>query len=178
MTVREQYFDWLSSVVNLGPDYSLVLGKLFDTEFVWTIPFDAHRASDGINLRYRFGRIFNIPDPVICSELDHRPCSILEMIVALAIRCEEQIMSDAEFGDRTPLWLHDMLGSLGLLNFPNRKYDESRVSEIIDIFLRRDYSRTGKGGLFEIPNLDTSRDMRTAEIWWQMCWYCDEHIVW
>lgn len=174
MHVSNQYLDWLMTIVQL-PYHSLLLEKLYNTEFVWLIPFDANRADDGIQLRYRFGRENDIPDPVIGSELDNRPCSILEMIVALAIRAEEQIMGDPTIGDRTAIWIHDMLSSLGVIDLTDYDYDEDAVNEAIYIFINRMYTRTGRGGLFEIPNLDPSRDMRTAEIWYQMCWYMNEH---
>lgn len=171
--IRKQYFDWLSSVINL-PDHTRVLEKLFNTEFVWYIPFDANRAEDGIELRYRFGRVFNIPDPIICSDLDLGvPCSVLEMMVALALRSEEQFMRDDDIGDRTPLWIHMMMDNLGLLRYSDDRYSEAAVDRIIYTFLHRLYSRTGKGGLFEIPNLDPSKDMRTVELWYQMCWHCN-----
>lgn len=173
--LRGHYFDWLSSIVNL-PKYYILLSKLFDTEFQWLIPFDANRADDGIQLRYRFGRINDIPDPVIYDELDcNYPCSILEMIVALALRTEEQIMGDESVGDRTPVWIRSMLDSLGLLNYPDSRFDADAVDDIIYIFLNRQYSRTGEGGLFTILNLPPTQDMRTAEIWYQMCWYMNEH---
>ncbi len=174
MHVNNQYLDWLMAIVQL-PYHSLLLEKLFNTEFVWLIPFDANRADDGIQLRYRFGRENDIPDPVVSTELDNRPCSILEMIVALAIRAEEQIMGDPSIGDRTSIWIHDMLSSLGVIDLSDYDYDEDAVNEAIYIFINRMYTRTGRGGLFEIPNLDPSRDMRTAEIWYQMCWYMNEH---
>ena len=174
MHVNNQYLDWLMAIVQL-PYHSLLLEKLFNTEFVWLIPFDANRADDGIQLRYRFGRENDIPDPVIGSELDNRPCSILEMIVALAIRAEEQIMGDPTIGDRTSIWIHDMLSSLGVIDLTDYDYDEDAANEAIYIFINRMYTRTGRGGLFEIPNLDPSRDMRTAEIWYQMCWFMNEH---
>lgn len=168
-----QYFDWLSSKLHGSSRYSLLFMKLYSTTFEWFIPFDENRAGDGINLRYRFGRENNIPDPVICAELDNRPCSILEMIVALGLRIEEQIMGDAM--NNTSQWIWDMLTNLGLAEYTNDNYNEREVDRIIYIFLNRKYSRTGKGGLFEIPDLPFDRDMRTAEIWCQMCWYLNEH---
>lgn len=172
--IRQGYFDWLSGIVNL-PNHSLLLQYLFNTEFTWSIPFDANRADDGIQLRYRFGRQFDISDPVICHDLDLGvPCSVLEMIVALAIRSEEQIMGDENIGDRTQIWITSMLTSLGLMQFNDAWFHPAQVERIIYIFLNRGYSRTGEGGLFTIPDLDPSLDMRTAEIWYQMCWYMNE----
>lgn len=173
--LRQRYLNWLSEIVNL-PGYSMLINKLFNTEFIWTIPFDANRADDGIQLRYRFGRIFNIPDPIIFHEIDlGMPCSILEMIIALAVRCEEQIMGDESIGDRTQVWIHSMLDNLGLFSMSDGKYNDKYVDDVIYIFTNRQYDRTGKGGLFRIDDLDPSRDMRTAELWYQMCWYMNEY---
>lgn len=172
--ITGQYFDWLSSFANL-PSHSLLFKKLYFTSFGWTIPFDANRADDGIELRYRFGRENGIPDALIASELDICPCSILELIVALALRIEEQIMGDESIGNQTPAYIQLMLSSMGLLYFTNDRYNEEEIETILDRFINREYTRTGKGGLFEIPNLDMSRDMRTAEIWYQMCWYLNEN---
>jgi len=33
----------------------------------------------------------------------------------------------------------------------------------------REYSYNGEGGLFAVQH--PRRDMRTVELWWQMCWY-------
>ena len=173
--IRSQYFNWLLSIVNL-PNHNRVLEKLFQTEFIWYIPFDANRAEDGIYLRYRFGRACGIPDPVICSELDLGvPCSVLEMMVALALRCEEQIMRDEDIGDRTAMWIHAMFDNLGLTRYTDDNYSAAHVDRIIRILIHRLYSRTGKGGLFEIEDLDPSLDMRAVEIWCQANWYMNEH---
>lgn len=51
---------------------------------------------------------------MIASYLDNRPCSVLEMIIALAIRLEEHIMDDPDIGNRTGQWFWDMIVSLGL----------------------------------------------------------------
>lgn len=168
-----QYFDWLSSHFNDSGRYSLLFMKLYSTPFEWFIPFDENRAGDGINLRYRFGREVGIPDPVICTELDNRPCSVLEMMIALGLRIDEQIMGDS--ANNASQWISDMLTNLGLSQYTNEFYDEPKVERIIDAFLNRKYTRTGKGGLFEIPDLPYDRDMRTVEIWCQMCWYLNEH---
>ena len=168
--LREQYFNWLSDITHLT-QHSFLLRKLFETEFWWTIPFDANRADDGVQLRYRFGRMSSIPDPVTCDELDICPCSMLEMMVALAIRAEEDIIGDEKIGDRTGLWIHDMLVSLGLMGYVDSVYDEREVNYILNCFMEHRYARTGEGGLFTIPDLELNRDMRNVEIWSQLNWF-------
>ena len=93
------------------------------------------------------------------------------MMVALAIRCEETIMDNPEMGDRTTQWFWAMVVSLGLGSMTNETYDEKEVSNIVTIFLQREYAPNGKGGLFTIKN--TKKDLRDVEIWHQLCWYLD-----
>ena len=77
------------------------------------IPMDGNRAEDGIDLRYRFGHEQHYSDAMVASFLDDRPCSVLEMMIALSIRCEEHIMDDPDVGNRTGQWFWSMIASLG-----------------------------------------------------------------
>ena len=113
----DQYFDWMYQLVvddrYSNKSYRKLFARLYDTEFTYTIPMDGNRAEDGIDLRYRFGREQLYSDAMVASCLDDRPCSILEMMIALAIRCEEHIMDDPDAGDRTGQWFWSMLGAWG-----------------------------------------------------------------
>jgi len=93
-------------------------------------------------------------------------------MVALALRCEDDYTGDPEIGNRTGQWFFEMIESLGLSSMTDRRFDEEYVDKAIDIFLDREYKRNGEGGLFTIKN--SHRDMRNAEIWYQMCWYLDD----
>ena len=116
--LNDPYFEWMYRLVvddrYSNKSYRRLFYKLHDTEFTYTIPMDGNRAEDGIELRYRFGREQGYRDAVIANCLDIRPCSILEMMIALAIRCEEHIMEDPDIGNRTGQWFWSMLVSLGL----------------------------------------------------------------
>jgi hypothetical protein len=88
------------------------------------------------------------------------------MMIALAIRCEDQIMDDPDLGNQTDRWFWDMIDSLGLSGMTDRKYTSTVVSEVIDTFLNRKYERDGRGGLFTVE--DCERDLRSVEIWYQL----------
>lgn len=168
---KSLYFDWICGLV-CGPhvkNYNKLLERLFETEFYYINPMDENRANDGYDLRYRFAYEYGIDDEDIS---DSDPCSVLEMMVALAYRCEETIMDDMDFGDRTGQWFWNMIVSLGLGQMTDERYDEEKVDYILDRFLKRQYDRTGKGGLFTVPKC--KYDLREEEIWFQMCWYLDE----
>lgn len=174
----DRYFDWMYQLVvddrYSNQSYRKLFVRLYDTEFTFTIPMDGNRAEDGVDLRYRFGREYSYPDAMIASCLDDRPCSILEMMAALAIRCEEHIMDDPDAGNRTGQWFWGMLVSLGLGSMDDAKFDRDYVDDVLIQFLNRDYARNGEGGLFTVEYADC--DMRSVEIWYQLNYYLNEII--
>lgn len=153
-----------------GYQYSELLDVLNGITFQTAFPLDDNRADDGIELRYKYGWYHHIPQTVIASELDYEPCSVLEMLVALADRCEHALMEDPLKGDRTAVWFWMFIENLDLL-FPNGDltlvYDGGLyIKQTIHKFMSRDYDRNGVGGLFPIP--DSNVDMREIDIWLQL----------
>lgn len=177
MDFEQKYFEWMVDLVckgRYGKDvsYRKLLNQLNHIEFYALIRNDQNRAEDGISLRRRFSlRAYDedISDVMDC------PCSVLEMLVALAIRCEESIMANPDFGDRTGQWFWGMIGNLGLGGLDDSHYDEQYVEDTVVRFLEREYAPDGAGGLFRIKNCE--HDLRDVEIWYQMCWYLD-NIIW
>lgn len=174
--INSRYFRWMFDLV-CGKRYAKevsfrrLLEHLHNTEFIFSIPKDENRAEDGIDLRYRFVRIIHMEE---CLDYLDGPCSVLEMMVALAIRMEESVMDDPEYGDRTGQWFWGMVVNLGLGSMTDSRYDERYVDNILDRFLYRDYDPDGRGGLFTVRYTD--EDLRLVEIWYQMCWYLDEFL--
>lgn len=154
--------------------YRRLLRYLFDREFIYILPMDGNRYEDGINLRYRFGDEQGIEQYIIANCIDIRPCSVLEMMIALAIRCEEHIMDDPDYGNRTGQWFWNMINNLGLGHMNDKRFDYNAAKNIIDIFLNRQYTRDGEGGLFVIHN--SQRDLRNVDIWYQMMWYLNKFV--
>lgn len=172
--IGDEYFEWMCHLVyddrySKKISYRKLLSKLHEINFEWIYPMDANRASDGIDLRYRFGYENDYDGVAIASTLDIYPCSVLEMMIALALRCEEHIMEDPDIGDRTGQWFWNMIISLGLGGMSDGKFREDYVENAIDRFMKRDYERTGEGGLFTVD--DGVHDMRTTDIWYQMHYY-------
>lgn len=171
-----RYLDWMYQLVvddrYTGYSYHKLFDRLYNTEFTYIIPMDANRADDGVNLRYRFGCERRYKESTIRAYLDDRPCSVLEMMIALAVRCEEHIMDDPDIGNRTGQWFWNMIVNLGLGSMDDRKFDSDYVDGVLVTFLFRQYAKDGKGGLFTVKNY--RRDMRNVEIWYQLCWYLNE----
>lgn len=171
--IERDYFEWLCEIIRSDGSYQKVLWHLFKhIRFVALIERDENRASDGINMRYKFARESGYSYAALCDALDDRDCSMLEMMVALAVRCEDNLMHDFSLGDRTYIWFWDMMRSLGLDEYDDYRYSNFEVDKICQAFMDRKYSSDGNGSLFYIPNCD--RDLRTVEIWYQMCWYLNE----
>lgn len=173
--LHDRYFNWISSLIDY-PElkdpimfYNDVLIHLLNTEFTWTIALDENRADDGIELRYRFGFENGIGDAIIHNQLDTRPCSVLEMMVALALRCEDDLMQGTE-ERHVERWFWIMMDNLGLGEDTYEFYDPVKTDNVVNTFLNRQYSPDGSfGGIFIIPNC--VHDLRTVDIWYQMMWY-------
>ena len=135
---------------------------------------DENRAYDGLSLRRRFEQEMACELGITDLYLANKPCSVLEMMIALSVRCEETIMSDPSYGNRSGQWFWSMIVSLGLGGMTDQKYNEEIVDDVIFRFLAREYDPDGKGGLFTIPNCGV--DLRNLEIWTQMCWYMNDAV--
>lgn len=173
----DEYFEWMYQLVcneqySGRLSYRKLLSRLHDMEFEYSLPMDGNRAEDGIDLRYRFGYEQEYEGPIVATYLDDRACSVLEMLVALAIRCEEHIMDDPDIGNRTGQWFWSMIVNLGLDSMGDDDFDIDYVNGAVLAFLDRKYKRNGEGGLFTVKNF--KRDLRLVEIWYQMCWYLDD----
>ena len=172
MDVREQYFNWMYDMVftKRAPSYVRLLRYLNRQEFTYNIRLDGNRADDGLYLRYRFKQENHLRAVDVDRCLTGK-CSVLEMMVALCLRIEEDIMDDPVKGNRIHKWFHVMLKSLGLLDMDDAYFDERYADKVITRFLNREYEPNGAGGLFRIK--DCPYDLRSVEIWYQMCWYFD-----
>ena len=173
--INDQYFNWLSNMVCENRfareiSYNKLLMSLHEADFRYLILMDKNRAADGLALRYKFAiHLGYEDDPEIVTDYLDGPCSVLEMMVGLALHCEEHIMDDPRYGNRFGQWFWGMVANLGLGGMTDNRFDRRLVDEAIARLLDRDYEPDGSGGLFTIRNCP--RDLRSVEIFHQMCWY-------
>lgn len=168
--ISNAYFEWLSDIVcgdrfSDKVSYGELLAFLHSKPFRYLLPMDDNRADDGLSMRYRFECATGNDERYLDG-----PCSVLEMMVALAIRCEET-MDDPLLGDRTGQWFWGMVRNLGLGGMYGNHFDIQIADDIIERFLDREYEPDGRGGLFTISDCDC--DLRDVEIWHQLWWYLD-----
>lgn len=172
--VRNDYFSWLYDIVcenRITPiSYKKLLMYLHNTEFRCVLSRDMNRAGYGEALRYRFALMQPHEDLIEAVQdcLDE-PCSVLEMMIALALQMET-IMEDPEhYGDRTTQWFWGMIVNMGLGGMNDDRYHRPTVEMAVDRMLDRTYDQDGRGGLFTVERCH--RDLRNVEIWQQMLWY-------
>lgn len=167
----KEYFEWLINKVfnpeqtHLLNRYTKLLSYLFNVDFYSAIENDENREEDGLALRNYFMDLHPGIYPDALSALSNRS-SVLEMMIALADRCETHIMSNPQYGDRTYVWFWSMIENLDLLKCDNENFNKDYADFIIFRFLNREYEPNGKGGLFTTN--DESVDMRNIEIWCQL----------
>lgn len=167
--IVSRYFEWLCDKINAREGYSKLLWKLHSLQFRWSISNDDNRAIDGKILRDKFANDCGIAD---YSALNG-PCSVLEMLVGLAIRCENDIMNIWENGDNTAFWFWQMIENCGLFEATDDNFDDILVEVTIDSILDREYNSSGIGGFFPLKN--AQEDQREVEIWYQMSFWLEEN---
>lgn len=167
-----EYEDWLMNIV-MDVEHSFyyeLLDNLFHIEFTWSVKGDENRAADGVHLR----TIFCDLKKQYVNIFDDDPCNMLEMMVALSVRCSEDILWDGE-NNWTPYVFWTMIDNLGLHDMVDGVFDEAYVEEKIGIFLSRNYGENGDGSLFVLSHFP--KNFKKLEIWYQMQRWISEHFV-
>lgn len=177
-TIDDRYFEWLYSrfqaVRNRDParSYWNLARQLYSTEFVWIVANDGNRVEDGLILRQDF--MNEQGSAGVTNEWLDLGCSMLEMLLALALRASYQV--EKEPAD----WFEIFLKNLGLIKFTDDRYNaeiEKQVSQILENFIYRNYRVNGRGGLFPLkhPERAPDRDQSKVELWYQMMAYILEN---
>ena len=135
---NDVYFGILCDLIGMkGPvedcQYFELLYQLYRTEFYSIVPNDDNRALDGVKLRDKYG----FPKVDV-------PCNLFEMLVALAIRCDEDILYNPEYGDRSKDWFWMMMTNIGLNKFRDRSFGEgweyADVEHIVTVYTKLNLS--------------------------------------
>ena len=173
--LKEKYYKWLTFKIGHPGGYKKLLRLLHSIDFTYKIDMDANRYEDGIELRYTFMSGMGIEYREGASILDVTPCSVLEMMAALAVRIEHDIMAEPDGEDRTWFWFESMLQNSGLAYENDKCFNEEDAKRTVKIMLEREYQYDGSGGgLFTLN--DPPNDLRRTEIWYQAMWWLTDYI--
>lgn len=170
------YFEWLCIQVGIHdgwhPEKEDLLWQLHSIDFRFSIPTDINRRKDALKLRDLYLDSRRTPDSE-STYINAWPVSVLEILVALAKRCAEDVLGDNSNGDLFRELFWDMIANLGLMRFNSSKGDRGKICTIIEIWINRDFEADGGGSPFPLKR--PPMDQRRVEIWEQMCNYLNEH---
>ena len=168
------YYQWLLEKINgnIEPyyNYSLLLRELHNMKFEWGLTNDENRAVDGETLRKDYMDEELVPDIFYQEGV---PCSVLEMLIALSVRCNNEMMYDPKV-DKTSEIFWIMIENLDLLKCSDEHFSSEYVHQQIGRWLDRDFKKNGYGSPFPLKN-SRRADQRKATIWQQMCGYISEN---
>lgn len=162
------YKDWLLWRVHFSrKTHGRLIEYLHSTDFRWSVAHDENRAGDGTWYREEFFKNCSLEEGKF-----KKPCSVLEMLVGLSIRMNNDFVGDpAEEKPDIIFW--EMICNLKLDQFDNDHFDSEMVDEIVQDWLDREFAYDGEGSIFPIKN--PFRDQREIEIWSQMNDYIEEN---
>lgn len=163
------YRDWLINLCHFNKKgYDELLTQLHFSPFEVILDRDDNRVQDGLSFRQQF-----LNENGINGDFYDHPCGILEVLVALSIRIDNEFVGNPV--DPHPemlFWM--MICNLGLDKFDNKHYNSDFIYEILGRFVSRQYDFNGNGGIFPLKN--ARNDQRKNEIWNQMLAYVSENF--
>lgn len=159
------YFQWLKGLVDDGraSNHPMLFEIAWNTDYSYSVPRDANRYMDGLDLRREFERETSVALP------DLGPCKMLEFLVALSKRVD-YILYDENVGTQYPYWFWLMMENLGIAESNN----EHDIYAAFIVMMTRNYDYSGEGGLF--PLIEPRNDQRKIEIWYQMHAWINELV--
>lgn len=173
--MRQDYLSFLTELIDDGihTEYSKLLWYFFNIEYRWDpapkTKLDANRAADGVDLR----RLY-FEQTGYRSEREGEPCCVLEMMVALSLRVEENIMGEPGH-NHLGRWFWEMVENLKLDIYKDENFDQNDVSDIVGNWMSRNYSPDGKGSMFPLKTYN--EDQRKLTLWDQMGAYLVENYT-
>lgn len=169
-----KYYEWLCTSVgaNRPPytNYLMLLQTLHKKNYIWFVPMDANRYSDGFHLRLKFADQNDYVIPTTGDDTLYS-CSVLEVLLALSIRIDSEITGEP--GLVYPeKWFWVMMENMGLTRYDDEHFDANEVNRIVDIWLERRFGSDGMGSPFPLQH--PFEDQRQIELWQQMQNYVNE----
>lgn len=147
--LTDLYFGWLCSSVGCERNIGAVLHSV---DYSYSIPMDGNRYEDGIELRYKFGESKGYSHAE-CSYLDDRPCSVLEMMVALSLRLSSSVFDEDDCEYYTRVIFNSMLWYIRV---------DSRVNGMVNRIFD-----TMNGKQYWFPLKHTTKNPNEIEVWYQ-----------
>lgn len=133
---------------------------LASKDYAWQMFLDENRAQAGLYLREQCA----FETGVQLSDVADGPCSCLEMLCALSTDMADNCDAGTE-----RFFMTKLLDNLGIRWIRN----PSRINDILDAWLSRNYPPDGKGTPIYIEGC--TKDLRTMDVWSQMHLYLNTY---
>lgn len=169
-SIWEKYEDWLLDRVGfVDTRYLDLMACLHRIPFKDNFGMDKNRKGDALELR----RNFLEEERMNQYSLDYyEDCYVLEVLVALAIRVDDEYIGNPE-KPRPDRFLWEMITNLGLEKCSNSRFKENEIFDITVRWMCRNFRKNGEGSIFPIKK--PTRDQRKIEIWDQLMEYLREN---
>lgn len=172
----DPYYDWLCNLIDTDTDICMphkkLLSGLHTMQFYSCNNMDNNRAADGMGLRRMFiNENKNDPEFVyeFMSVYISRPCSVLEFMIALAMKCGNGLYAHLDQEYPVALWFWKVFcKNLGYDRMHDDNFSQKKFYDRTVGCMSREYNSDGTGGsMFPIRGYTVS-DMRTLDIWQQL----------
>jgi hypothetical protein len=156
------YLDWLLKKSCLE-GYEKLYSFLDSLEFEVVLPRDNNRCEDGKVLRSNYFLEENKNVSML------KPASVLEVLIAIGYKVIDMIAEEKTIQEM----VFEFISNLGLGLYTNDRFDVREITDIINIFMKRQYKYNGDGSIFPVGI--TMQDQREIELWYQMCKYINTY---
>lgn len=172
MPFNRDYFEWLKDIVSVDEmfdnrSYMLLLKDLHSIDYISTYYLDDSRILDGIALRNQYAMDMCTDEPD-----QGRPCSVLEMLIALSIRIENDVTGFPTY-DHPERWFWEMLDNIDLTRCTDEYYSSDYVRQQVDNWMNRRYTAKGVGSIFPLQKYVA--DQRKKSTWDQAMLYLQQN---
>lgn len=166
----EEYERWLETIVASRSKHNGdgIPFFLFHNEFTFRMSRDRNRAEDGVALRRKY---LNAPRNPELPGWQTEPCTVLEMLIALAIRVDNEYIGDPN-RPNPGAFFWEMVENLRLIPILSA-YGMRENRKKLRKWLDRGFEYNGFGSIF--PLHQPRNDQREIEIWDQMNAYLFEN---
>lgn len=164
----QEYFEWLVSLVGeewYGHRYRELLYLMFQKDYFWTVAQDENRAEDGKALRIRF--LEDFPNHLWSEDLlDGHCASVLEVLIAFAERCSDQVFRDGMEKTVPIFWFFvENLGLTGCFDTVFTEQKRTKMCTALENWMGG--ATVGRKRVLKVPLFGNLCDAN-EELWYQM----------
>jgi len=163
-----KYFDWLCRLIRSDTVSRNVQQIIFEIPYQYYIDRDESRVEDALELRRDYLYSKKQIDDVTYNYISNEPINVLEVLIALSKRIDNQILGDVDGGTQI---FDTMISNLEISNSCSDDY----IRYKIDNWMHMNYDEYGHGSIFIVS--DPRTPMNKTDMWYQAMYYLSENLV-